>query len=113
MSQNDEDFLFGAPTKEEDEPLDKSQLQQLDPVTAMKLQIDNNEKKRKDKKYYSAFKLIVGCLGMLGCIYIFDTIAMVVLKNEPSSITEEIIEIVKTLLFTLSGYLFAKKETLE
>lgn len=50
---------------------------------------------------------------MLGCIYIFDTIAMVVLKNEPSSITEEIIEIVKTLLFTLSGYLFAKKETLE
>lgn len=37
MSQNDEDFLFGAPTKEEDEPLDKSQLQQLDPVTAMKL----------------------------------------------------------------------------
>ena len=56
MSQNDEDFLFGAPTKEEDEPLDKSQLQQLDPVTAMKLQIDNNEKNAKIRNNYSAFK---------------------------------------------------------
>lgn len=38
---------------------------------------------------------------------------MVYFRLIASHLTEEIIEIVKTLLFTLSGYLFAKKETLE
>lgn len=107
---NGKDFLFGAPIKEEDEPLDPSQMEQIDPLTAMQVKIDNNDKKRKDKKYFSAFKLIVGCLVMLGIIYLVDTIAMIVLKQEVSSITKDIIEIVKTLLFMLSGYLFAKRE---
>lgn len=113
MSQINEDFLFGAPTKEEDEPLDPSQLKQIDPLTAVKLKIDNNDKKRKDKKYYSAFRLIVGCLVILGMIYLVDTIVMTILRGEPSTITKDIVEIVKTLLFTLSGYLFAKKENSE
>lgn len=113
MSQINEDFLFGAPTKEEDEPLDSSQLKQIDPLTAVKLKIDNNDKKRKDKKYYSAFRLIVGCLVILGMIYLIDTIMMTILRGEPSTITKDIVEIVKTLLFTLSGYLFAKRENSE
>lgn len=113
MLQINEDFLFGAPTKEEDEPLDPSQLKQIDPLTAVKLKIDNNDKKRKDKKYYSAFRLIVGCLVILGMIYLVDTIVMTILRGEPSTITKDIVEIVKTLLFTLSGYLFAKKENSE
>ncbi len=111
MSRLNDDFLFGVPTKEEEEPLDSSQLGQIDPLTAVKLKIDNNDKKRKDKKYYSAFRLIVGCLIMLGIIYILDIVVMLCLKHEPSTITGEIIEIIKTLLFTLSGYLFAKKES--
>ena len=113
MSQPNEDFLFGAPTKEEDEPIDPSQLEQIDPLTAVKLKIDNNDKKRKDKKYYSAFRLIVGCLVILGMIYLIDTIVMSILREEPSTITKDIVEIVKTLLFTLSGYLFAKRENSE
>ena len=52
MSQPNEDFLFGAPTKEEDEPIDPSQLEQIDPLTAVKLKIDNNDKRRKDRRYY-------------------------------------------------------------
>ena len=107
---NDKDFLFGAPIKEEDEPLDPSQLEQIDPLTKKKLEIEDNDKRRKDKRYFSAFKLIVGCLVMLGIIYLVDTVTMVALKQEASSITKDIIEIVKTLLFTLSGYLFAKRE---
>ena len=35
---------------------------------------------------------------------------MAILKKEMSTITGDIIEIVKTLLFTLSGYLFAKRK---
>lgn len=107
---NDKDFLFGAPIKEEDEPLDPSQLEQIDPLTKKKLEIEDNDKKRKDKRYFSAFKLIVGCLVMLGIIYLVDTATMISLKQEASSITKDIVEIVKTLLFTLSGYLFAKRE---
>ena len=110
MQINDKDFLFGAPIKEEDEPLDPSQLEQIDPLTKKKLEIEDNDKRRKDKRYFSAFKLIVGCLVMLGIIYLVDTVTMVALKQEASSITKDIIEIVKTLLFTLSGYLFAKRE---
>lgn len=106
----DENFLFGAPIKEEDEPLDSSQMMQIDPLTKRKLDIEDNDKRRKDKRYFSAFKLIVGCLAMLGIIYLIDTIVMIGLKRESSNITKDIIEIVKTLLFTLSGYLFAKRE---
>lgn len=113
MSQHNDDFLFGTPTKEEDEPIDPSQLEQIDPLTAVKLKIDNNDKQRKDKKYYSAFKLIVGCLVMLAIIYFVDVGMMAWLKGESSTITKDIVEIVKTLLFTLSGYLFAKRENSE
>ena len=48
---NDKDFLFGAPIKEEDEPLDPSQMEQIDPLTRKKLEIADNDKKRKDKKW--------------------------------------------------------------
>ncbi len=113
MSYPKEDFLFGPPTREEEEPLDPSQLDQIDPLIAVKLKLANNDKKRKDKKYFSAFKLVVGCLVMLGIIYLLDVFIMAILKREPSAITGEIIEIIKTLLFTLSGYLFAKKEDSE
>ena len=82
-------------------------------IKYLKLKIDNNDKKRKDKKYYSAFRLIVGCLVILGMIYLIDTIMMTILRGEPSTITKDIVEIVKTLLFTLSGYLFAKRENSE
>ena len=46
-------------------------------------------------------------------IYLIDTIVMSILREEPSTITKDIVEIVKTLLFTLSGYLFAKRENSE
>ena len=74
--------------------------------------IDAQEKEsaRKEKRYYSAFKLIAACLIFLGIIYILDLLVNALAFHEPSGITNSIVEIIKTLLFTLSGYLFAKKE---
>lgn len=62
MSQTDDDFLFGRPLKEEEEPLDETQLNRMDPLLVKQLEIGERDKKRKDKRYFSAFKLIVGCL---------------------------------------------------
>ena len=111
MSQTDDDFLFGRPLKEEEEPLDETQLNRMDPLLVKQLEIGERDKKRKDKRYFSAFKLIVCCLVILGLIFIIDVITNIVLNHQLSSITKDIIEIIKTLLFTLSGYLFAKKES--
>ena len=92
----DEDFLYGKPTEEIDEDLKAKRLAEKD-------------KDRKEKRYFSAFKLIVGCLVFLGIIFIIDTVATI-LFGKTSETTNSIIEVIKTLLFTLSGYLFARKE---
>lgn len=67
------------------------------------------DKDRKEKRYFSAFKLIVGCLVFLGIIFVIDTI-VTIRFGKASGTTNSVIEIIKTLLFTLSGYLFARKE---
>uniref|UniRef100_UPI0011DE043F hypothetical protein n=1 Tax=Hungatella hathewayi TaxID=154046 RepID=UPI0011DE043F len=67
MSQTDDDFLFGRPLKEEEEPLDETQLNRIDPLLVKQLEIGERDKKRKDKRYFSAFKLIVGCLVIRVC----------------------------------------------
>jgi hypothetical protein len=102
----DEDFLFGKPVEEVDEPLDTA------PSVDINLEVkklEEKDKDRKEKRYFSAFKLIVGCLVFLGIIYIIDTIVTIAF-GKTSDATNSIIEIIKTLLFTLSGYLFARKE---
>ena len=105
MAKN-EDFLCGMPTEEVDEPLDGAPRVD-DELEARKL--DEKDKERKEKRYFSAFKLIVGCLVFLGLIFLIDTIVSIAF-GKTSELTNSIIEIIKTLLFTLSGYLFARKE---
>lgn len=102
----DEDFLFGKAVEEIDEPLDNMPHLDLD-LEARKL--EEKDKDRKEKRYFSAFKMIVGCLIFLGLVYAIDTI-VIVFVGKTSGTTDSIIEIIKTLLFTLSGYLFARKE---
>lgn len=102
-------FLYGAAETEEEEPLDRESS--VDRLEEFKLKAEEKEKQRKDKRYFSAFRLIVGCLVFLLIIYVIETIVGVVLKNDASRVTDNVIEIVKTLLFTLSGYLFARKES--
>ena len=102
----DEDFLYGKPTEEIDEPLDDSP--EIDEDLKAK-RLAEKDKDRKEKRYFSAFKLIVGCLVFLGIIFIIDTVATI-LFGKTSETTNPIIEVIKTLLFTLSGYLFARKE---
>lgn len=109
MNTEDENFLYGRPVEEVDEPLD-STPRLGEELQLRRLYIEEKEKVRKERRYFSAFRLIVGCLIFLGCIYIIDVICSVCLYKELSSITDSIIEIIKTLLFTLSGYLFARKE---
>ncbi|EDM87949.1 hypothetical protein RUMOBE_01369 [Blautia obeum ATCC 29174] len=55
----DEDFLYGKPTEEIDEPLDDSP--EIDEDLKAK-RLAEKDKDRKEKRYFSAFKLIVGCL---------------------------------------------------
>ena len=93
----DEDFLYGKPTEEIDEPLDDSP------------EIDEDLKAKRLAEKDKYFKLIVGCLVFLGIICIIDTVATI-LFGKTSETTNSIIEVIKTLLFTLSGYLFARKE---
>ena len=104
-------FQFGTPRQEIDEPLHFSREGKTsETLLTQKLEIAEKDKDRKDKRYYSAFKLIIGCLIFLGCIYVIDVIMSAWMNKDMSSVTDGIIEIVKTLLFTLSGYLFARKE---
>ena len=113
--ETEEELLFtgGAPIKEMDEPLDFNyctSCQKQDSLNVKQLENEEKEKERKEKRYFSAFKLIVGCLVFLGIIYIVEVIASAALKKDVAGVTDGIIEIIKTLLFTLSGYLFARKE---
>ena len=113
IHSDNEDFMFGVAKRETDEPIIIEQSSEKgDTLEAKRLEIEREEKNkdRKEKRYYSAFNLIIGCLVILMVIYLFDAIVCTVKSDEPSSLTEGIIEIVKTLLFTLSGYLFARKE---
>lgn len=105
MAKN-EDFLFGMPTEEVDEPLDDAPRVD-DELEARKL--DEKDKERREKRYFSAFKLIIGCLVFLGLIFFIDTVVSIAF-GKTSELTNSIVEIIKTLLFTLSGYLFARKE---
>lgn len=104
-------FEIERPKKEIDEPLIFSNGDiGSDSLDTKRMDIEEKDKERKEKRYFSAFKLIVGCLIFLGCIYLIEVIDAAILKQDLTSITSEIVEVVKTLLFTLSGYLFARKE---
>ena len=102
----DEDFLYGKPTEEIDEPLDDTP--EIDENLEAK-KLADKDKERKEKRYFSAFKLIIGCLVFLGVIFIVDTVVTIA-WGKTSETTNTIIVVIKTLLFTLSGYLFARKE---
>ena len=102
----DENYLYGKPQQEIDEPLD-IKMNVEDDLTTIALK--EKEKERREKRDFSAFKLIIGCLVFLGLVFVIDTVASIAF-GITSETTNSIIEIVKTLLFTLSGYLFARKE---
>ena len=108
MDEEDYKFLYGVAETEEEEPLDP--VSNSDNLEEYKLKAQENDKRRKEKRYFSAFKLFIGCLIFLGCIYAVGVIVSAVLVHDISEVKEGIIEIIKTLLFTLSGYLFARKE---
>ena len=112
-NESNDELLFadGIPIEEIDEPLNFSQNDgDEDLLEVQRMKADEKDKDRKEKRYFSAFRLIVGCLIFLGCIYIVDVIMAALLNQTLRGITDSIIEIIKTLLFTLSGYLFARKE---
>lgn len=110
-NQHELQFEAGMPKEEIDVPLDFTKNQSGDDILEVrKIEVEEKEKERKEKRYFSAFRLIVGCLIFLGCIYVIEVLDSAIIKKDLTSVTSEIIEIVKTLLFTLSGYLFARKD---
>ena len=109
--QEDMQFKYGIPREEMDEPLEfVTRNKMIEPLEAQRLRSQEKDKERKERRYFSAFKLIVGCLIFLGAIYVVDVVMSALLNKALSGVTDAIIEIIKTLLFTLSGYLFARKE---
>lgn len=104
-------FKFETPKQEVEKPLKPSdRVPVSDELETQKLDIAEKDKDRREKRYFSAMKLIVGCLAFLGLIYIMEVAVILFGKTTSSDITNGILETVKTLLFTLSGYLFARKE---
>lgn len=95
------------PKQELDEPFDFGILS--DKMSTQELATREKDKERKEKRYFSAFWLIIGCLIFLAVIYGVEVFASYKLENGLSAHTDGIIEIIKTLLFTLSGYLFGRK----
>lgn len=113
----DEDSLFGRATREEDEPIytnyatgNCENCNNKD-LEVQKLKRQEKEDERQENRYFNAVRIFIGCLIFLGIVYGVDVIASGVLKGELSTITDGVVEIIKTLLFSLSGYLFARKES--
>lgn len=96
------------PKQELDEPFDSNSASGK--LSTVELAAMEKDKDRKEKRYFSAFKLIIGFLIFLGIIYAVEVYTSYTLSKGLSGHTDGIIEIIKTLLFTLSGYLFARKE---
>ena len=100
-NQSDNNFeknVLQVPKIEEDEPLSKNRKK---PTTKYL--------EEKDRwKHGVAYKVMCKCLWILAGIYILNLIAMWNVKDSLLDVTNNIIEILKTLLFTLSGFLFAR-----
>ena len=113
MNLNDPDYLFGQAETEEDRPLDpplNQSREMQDKLEERRLEVAEKDKDRKDKRYFTAFNLIQVCLAILMIIYFVETWMNFKTGAGAEGIADNVIEIIKTLLFTLSGYLFAKKE---
>lgn len=83
---------------EEDEPLPKT-----------KKRPSTKYLEEKDRwKHGAAYKMMCKCLCILAGIYLLNLVAMWNVKDNILDVTNNIIEILKTLLFTLSGFLFAR-----
>lgn len=114
LKNEEENFLYGIAEKELDEPIPEiTKVQGKDALDLIKIKQKEKKAVRKERRYYKAYNLIIGCLIMLGVIYVVDTSINVVLNKSASPLTEGLTEIIKTLLFTLSGYLFARESNRE
>ena len=107
MSSNEE---IEPPILEIDVPPDETEESRID-TQINQTELEDCNAQGKERRYSNAFRLIIGCLCFLGGIYIMDTVCNIFFSGNKSDVTESVIEIIKTLLFTLSGYLFAREES--
>lgn len=110
----DEDFPFGKPISEEDMPIDNYLPDDLDDFVSTRLlkyddYLADRDKNRDDRKYFKAYNLIYVCLFALICVYSFDYI-LLGFTGIVNTNAQSIIEALKALLFSLSGYLFAERQ---
>lgn len=103
-------FVPESADTEEEVPLYPSGQQNTASVTEKRFEAEEKDKVRKEKRYFSGIGLIIGCLGLLFLVYIIEVDMRIRLGIETADVTDNVIEIIKTLLFTLSGYLFGKRE---
>ncbi len=106
-NEDEENYLYGKAEREEDQPIDRLPAEQ-----GKEKQDKLNDEKSRDRgwqRFTRSFDLIYHCLGVLVLIYILESLFKLLPGWKSDGTANSIIEIVKTLLFTLSGYLFAKK----
>lgn len=70
-------------------------------------ELNNIDQKKQEK--FKPQNFLYCCLILFFLVYLIDTIINITLKKESSTFTGEIIETIKNLLFTVSGYIFGKK----
>jgi len=64
---------------------------------------------RKEKRHVRAFRLIYFCLFGILVIYLIDIVITALFEDGIAKYSSSIFEILKALLFTLTGYLFGSK----
>lgn len=104
MSKSSGENFFDEPKQELDEPFDCNRIKN----DLSEIPIQERDKQRKEKRYFSAYKLLFFSLIVLLIIYGSDFILGLLKIEIVRDRTNNIIEIFKTVIFTLSGYLFAK-----
>ena len=98
---------FGSAEKEIDEPIVRiTESERKDFNELVKEDHLNDERKRKNKRFFVSVYVFLICLGALICVWIIDSI-LKAKGLETSEFTSVIIEILKALLFTICGFAFA------
>ena len=101
----DENALYGYATEELEEEIPKNNKRESE-IVARKLENEERELRRKDKRFTKAMFMFIFCLSVL-CGVVAVDIALTAFSVPVSKTIDTFIEILKALLFTISGFLFA------
>jgi hypothetical protein len=98
-----EDRVIYDAIAEEDVPLKSHSPKRR---TNSSLPFQKIEEKRENRRY--GYKIIIGCLIILGIILIADNIVSLYLLKEASKLNSIAIDLIKTIVLFVLGYMFGR-----